>query len=147
MTLHPFLKKLDLTIEWWSSPTHQMPNWAINSNVTWKLKRDNYWPLPNGSIFGNQTDEQGRAWELILNRPDVSQAIDAHLQADRLIIGSGSAFFSLKSGHWFNLNLAKWLVIQRSCFTKTKRQIYFWLDYWPCGFWKISLTTSRANKT
>lgn len=26
-------------------------------------------------------------WELILNRPDVSQAIDAHLQADRLIIG------------------------------------------------------------
>ncbi|MGH2119682.1 phosphoribosylformylglycinamidine synthase subunit PurQ, partial [Aerococcus sp. L_32] len=31
----------------------------------------------------------------ILNRPDVSQAIDAHLQANRLIIGSGSAFSAL----------------------------------------------------
>lgn len=59
------------------------------------LKDTQLLALPNGSIFGNQTDEQGRAWELILNRPDVSQAIDAHLQANRLIIGSGSAFSAL----------------------------------------------------
>ncbi|MEY8371290.1 phosphoribosylformylglycinamidine synthase [Aerococcaceae bacterium 50-4] len=59
------------------------------------LKDTHLLALPNGSIFGNQTDEQGRAWELILNRPDMKQAIDAHLQANRLIVGNGSAFAAL----------------------------------------------------
>ncbi len=49
--------------------------------------------LPNG--LGNQTDEIV-AWGRILNRPDVSQ--DAHLQADRLIIGSDAFSALIRTG-------------------------------------------------
>lgn len=60
-----------------------------------KLKDTQVLALANGSIFGNQIDEEGRAWELILTRPDVSQAIEVHLQANRLIIGTGATFSAL----------------------------------------------------
>lgn len=59
------------------------------------LKESQLLALPNGAVFGNQTDEEGRAWELILTRPDVRQAIEAHLQANRLITGNGAAFSAL----------------------------------------------------
>lgn len=60
-----------------------------------ELKAHQVLALPNGAVYGNEPYEQGRAWELILNRPDVKEVIYEHLAQKRLIIGIGSSFSAL----------------------------------------------------
>lgn len=51
--------------------------------------------IAGGAIFGNQPDEIGRAWEIILTRQDVKEAIHQHLASKHLIFGSGTGLAPL----------------------------------------------------
>lgn len=59
------------------------------------LEETNLLALANGSVFGNEPNEGGRAWEIILEREDVKEAIHRHLDAKNLIVGLGSSFSAL----------------------------------------------------
>lgn len=59
------------------------------------LKESQLLAFANGPVFGNEADEIGRAWEIILKRSDVKEAIHQHLDQKRLIMGSGSSLAAL----------------------------------------------------
>lgn len=51
--------------------------------------------LPNGSVFGSIPDEGGRAWEIILEREDLREAINAYLEDGKLIFANGTSAHAL----------------------------------------------------
>ncbi len=53
--------------------------------------------LAGGAVFGNQPNEVGRVWNILLNRPDVKEAVHRHLAKKHLIFGSGTGLAPLIS--------------------------------------------------
>lgn len=76
--------------------THNDFEQSISSFIS-ALHEHHVLVIAGGAVFGNQPDEIGRAWELILTRKDVKQAIHHHLASRHLIFGSGTGLAPLIS--------------------------------------------------
>lgn len=61
------------------------------------LKEHHVLALAGGAVFGNQPDEIGRVWEILLTREDIKRAVHKHLQEKHLIFGSGTGLAPLIS--------------------------------------------------
>ncbi len=49
----------------------------------------------SGFVMGNEPNEAAKGWDLIIQTPHISKALETHLEKGRLIFGSGSAGASL----------------------------------------------------
>lgn len=61
------------------------------------LKEHHVLALAGGAVFGNQPDEIGRVWDILLKREDVKQAVHQHLADKKLVFGSGTGLAPLIS--------------------------------------------------
>lgn len=76
--------------------THERFEQAVSTFIS-QLKEHHILVLAGGAVFGNQPNEIGRAWHILLNREDVKEAVQQHLAQKHLIFGSGTGLAALIS--------------------------------------------------